>query len=279
MPTFDELPRARRGAWIAIGAALLPWSWAINLWFVPSEVWRPLFDATGGLVYPTLVVGLPSVALYLLLARAGGLRPRHLGLEAARLPTGVLGTVTIWAALSLLAWPLADGPLGWGADWQTSSLRTGGRLLGQLLGNALVEEVVYRGFFFAQLLLALRDRGLGERRAALWAALASSLVFAVPHVPNRIMKDEYHGAADVLLDQSKLVVLGAFFCWIYLRTGNLFFVIGAHALGNYPSALVRWDFEAVPAEVAALLVAVAVTLGWRRRRDGEREARVGGPHA
>lgn len=73
----------------------------------------------------------------------------------------------------------------------------------------IVEELLFRGIFFPML------RDLGFQRLAWWG---TSLVFGF-----------IHGNVAAFLP---LCVLGAFFAWLYQRTGNLASSIAAHALFN-----------------------------------------------
>ena len=73
----------------------------------------------------------------------------------------------------------------------------------------VVEELLFRGIFFPML------RDLGFQRLAWWG---TSLVFGF-----------IHGNVAAFLP---LCVLGAFFAWLYQRTGNLASSIAAHALFN-----------------------------------------------
>jgi membrane protease YdiL (CAAX protease family) len=110
-----------------------------------------------------------------------------------------------------------------------------GLLLTQILGNALFEEIAYRGFLFPQLYLRLTSlRERPWKRFAL-ALLISQAAFALSHIPNRI----YLGmsAGDIAVDLLMLVGWGVLYTLLYLRTDNLFLVVGVHALGNTPTTL------------------------------------------
>jgi membrane protease YdiL (CAAX protease family) len=65
------------------------------------------------------------------------------------------------------------------------------------------------------------------------------------------------------MDQGWLVVWGCVYCWLYARTGNLWFVIGVHSLAN-----VRMMIVAAP-EIANYLplsqmLGVCLALIWDR---------------
>ena len=104
------------------------------------------------------------------------------------------------------------------------------------LGNALFEEIAYRGFLFPQLYLRLAGCGSARKRLGL-ALLISQGLFALSHIPNRI----YLGMtpSEIALDLLMLLGWGTIYTLIYLRTDNLFIVVGIHALGNTPTTLFK----------------------------------------
>lgn len=262
------LASRRAPVWLLVvtGLVLLPWSMAVNLWFAEQGHWRPLLHASDGWLHPALQACLPSVAVYLLLFRCGGLRLSDVGWRRATFVRGAAATVGLWLAVQALA-AVADG-FTFACDPRLNA-DAGyylGNLLGQWLGNALWEETVYRGFFLAQFLLLLRARGLGWRRAAWLAAWASAVIFAVPHIPNRIYKDAYAGPLDVLADQGRLLVSGMLLAWIYLRTRNLWWAVGLHGLANHPTSALVWPGDVNTLKITIVLLGILVTACWPRTR-------------
>ena len=97
---------------------------------------------------------------------------------------------------------------------------------------------MFRGFVLAQVYACLRERSGHDRSAPVAkAAVIAAILFALEHIPNRIMKD--YPVADLLGDQVGVFLIGLLWTWMYLRTGNLFFVVGAHALHNYPTLILE----------------------------------------
>ncbi len=243
-----------------------------NLWFVPSRIWEATYDATGGLVHPTLIGGMVSIVVEVLLVLflIGRFRPGEVGLAVSKLPAAFVYTLVVWGTVQLLAVALSatEGQVpriagSWQAGGASFEI---GKLMGQLGGNAMVEELVFRGFLLGQCIVFCR-RWVTDRRylCVLAAVLVCSVLFALSHIPNRLMKDTYTGAGPVLIDQAKLLILGCVFCWLYLRTRNLLFVVGTHALLNRPTMLVAMPERfATGAEAACLFAAVVVAAGWRR---------------
>ena len=259
---WSQARRAPAGLLVAIGVLLMPWSWFVNLWFAENEHYKFLLESSHGFLFPTLQVGLPSLALLLLGCRAAGLRPADVGWRAHDLPAGLLATLILWSTVSLAGLLFSQSPPAWSTDWSTSWVMTSGRLVGQLFGNALLEETLYRGLFLVQFLLLLRARGAGPNRTAWLAAAAASIVFSIPHVPNRLLKHEYGSLAAVLTDQGQLLFAGMVFAWHYLRTRNLWWAVGAHSLSNYPTLATDWNIELTSPNEITFFLAIGFTAAW-----------------
>jgi membrane protease YdiL (CAAX protease family) len=250
-------------AWLAV---FLP----ANFWFGPSQIWRPLREASLGLLYPGLIVGLLALALIVgvTLVAIGGFRPRELGLKLASLPDAIVYTLLIWSMMQLVAIALCrfagEAPRLVGDLEEQGGYLVGG-LLAQLAGGALCEEVLFRGFLFVQLgILFCRWLPEQPRTGLVVAALVSSVVFAIAHLPHRFgINGGYADWSALAMDQGWLVVWGCVYCWLYARTDNLLFVVGVHALANARTMLVT----APPvAEFLPLsqMFGVGVALVWHR---------------
>ncbi|MDX2163617.1 MAG: type II CAAX endopeptidase family protein [bacterium] len=212
----------------------------VNLVFFAGNTFMPLASATGGLFTGSLIVNVILVAalIWLLIGRIGGLRPYDVGLIARDVPMGAAFGVGLWIAAQIIHAGfglLYHGAITLHPRWDATSGALIGWLLAQIFGSAVFEEIAYRGFLFPQLYLRLTrfaDRP-GQRLA--WAILLSQMVFAFSHIPNRI----YLGMTpfEIGIDLVALFGWGVLYTLIYLRTGNLFIVIGVHALGNAPTTL------------------------------------------
>lgn len=234
---------------------------------------RGVARATAGLVQPTLLFNLLTLVVVLggVIVAWGRLRPRDVGLRGDRLAVGAVVTAGAWVFVQLasVAWDLAVGrrvllDASWTDPGVTALL---GVLIGQLLGNALAEETVWRGFLLPQLYQKLRGaRGRAGRpvpafdgRAFAAALLLSQAAFALMHLPVRL-----HGGltgAALALDLGRTFALGLFFAALWIRTGNLFVAVGIHALGNYPTPLVQ---PAFPPDGGVLLYGLLVAWAWPR---------------
>ena len=226
-----------------------------------ARVALPVELATGGLVTAITLSGLLSWAVLVgggMLA-AGRLRPRDLGLSLGHLRDAGPVLLGLWLTVQVAHAALgsATGELTLAASASSRTLaEAAGLRLQAVVGSGLLEEVLYRGFLLTQVFVLLRSR-VGRDRALVWAVVASSLYFGLNHIP------AYSRAglapAEVAVFVGQCVLVGALFGALFLRTGNVLVVAGAHALINDPVALFATSID--PALVA--LVAVAgLMLAW-----------------
>ena len=149
---------------------------ASNLWVSVGDVLRPLCRATGYLVAPTLLNYVPFfLTLGILFRVAGKLRWRELGFEAPKLRSGLLWCGMAWVLAQVMLFVLAGGDLEFDPRWRTQPTVRLGALLGQLLGNALCEEVFWvpdvafakpksvRSLFFFNLCFLCNDLIIGSK--------------------------------------------------------------------------------------------------------------------
>lgn len=251
----------------------------------PGNAFQPLSAATSGLINGTLVMNALLIATLVpvVMIGVGGLRLYDLGLIPHRLPSAMLMTIVFWAAaqaVHLLAGLIHSGRVAFAPEWAAhgAGIILGG-LIAQLFGNALFEEIAYRGFLFPQFYLrAERLRAYRWRR--FFAALAASqAVFALTHIPNRI----YLGmsAPDIAVDLIMLMGWGVLYTLIYMRTDNLFLAVGVHALGNAPTTLFAThpalagegsSFLFYSVVIAGLFIVPLVraqVIAWRARAEAE----------
>ena len=254
LPTFVQRRASVRFLLFTGGAVLVALVLMNNL-FIPSKIWSLPFALTAGLLHPTFQANVPFLAMLWGLFTWGGVGLRELGLRHEDLPAACGGTLFVWILLQLTS-ALSLPRLALSSDWQGRAVFLSlGELGGQLLGNALSEEVLWRGFLLVQGLMLFA--ALGRRDAAAsssgdvvairvrqttWpqlivAAFFAASMFALFHVPNRIMKGAYATPGDVYRDQWFLMMAGVWFGWFYLRTGNLLLTVGLHSLVNQPSLL------------------------------------------
>lgn len=236
---YEPIRSARRHTILRLVAAHFALAAVVNLVFFAGNTFRPLASATGGLLTGSLLVNLVflGVLVGLIVLGFGRLRFYDIGVISRHIPAGLAYTFGIWGAaqvIHLLAGLLTYGTVSFNANWANPGFMLG-MVLAQIFGNALFEEIAYRSFLFPQLYLRLTGlRDLPWRRLGV-ALLVSQGLFALSHIPNRI----YLGMKpnEIALDLLLLLALGILYTLIYVRTDNLFIVVGIHALGNTPTTL------------------------------------------
>jgi membrane protease YdiL (CAAX protease family) len=258
---YDPIRSARPRTILTLVAAHFALTAIVNLVFFAGNTFRPLASATGGLFTGSLLANLVFIAVLVtgIILRFGGLRPYDVGLIPRNILRGFVFAFGIWAGaqvVHMVAGWLTYGTVKLSTDWINPGFMIG-LVLTQIFGNALFEEIAYRGFLFPQLYLraaALRARPWTR---LLLALLISQGLFALSHIPNRI----YLGMtpSEIALDLLMLLGWGTLYTLIYLRTDNLFIVVGIHALGNTPTTL----FSTVPllaGDGASILIYTLVIL-------------------
>ena len=150
-----------------------------------------------------------------------------------------------------------------------------GELIAQLLGNASAEEVLFRGFLLTQVVLMLDEKISSRGWRVTAAVLISQLIFALSHIPQRIVSGYSLAALGPNLIQLWLV--GIVFAVLYLRTENIFIAVGVHTLVNAPVTILAMPSKAVavllPLILALVLIAVWKPLaGWLGRLGSEQYA-------
>jgi membrane protease YdiL (CAAX protease family) len=202
---------------------------------------------TGGLVQGPLIAGpLVFVVVGAVIFGVGRLRCSDVGWRLPDIGLALLVTLVFWVAMQagLVLWVVGSGgQLQWNEVWNEPGAPGWlfGQLIAQLLGNALLEEMVFRGYFLPQFYLKALAR-FRPAAALLLALLVSQIFFALSHIPNRLFVNVY--LVHVWLgDQLGLLLLGLTFSVLYLVTRNLFVCVGLHSLYNQPVRLPAVPFS------------------------------------
>jgi membrane protease YdiL (CAAX protease family) len=218
-------------------------------------------DATTTSPPPGLVISATLVqdaaliiaAVYFASLWANGLTPASFGLR--RVP---LGRAAGWTVLAFIAFWLLTAiyisAVGQPDQQELTRDLKDEESLSALIGYGLLlafvaplaEELFFRGFVFGV---------LREKIGAVWAVLATGIVFGLVHV-----------AGSPIETVGVLIILGSLLCVLYLQTGSLLPCIALHAINNSISfaATKSLPWPAAVAIViatsgAAVAVAAAVT--------------------
>ncbi|HSR96185.1 MAG TPA: CPBP family glutamic-type intramembrane protease [Kofleriaceae bacterium] len=185
--------------------------------------------ATGGLIDPTLIASAVIALCVVAVLVVSGVPLRELGLRLCDVPRALALMIALHGALQLaiVAVVLVRGERLVPAQRDASAAI--GVYVAQLFGNTPVEEAVYRGFLFRQLVVRARLRGHGVGGVVAATALAAAL-FGLAHIPLRIHQG-YHGL-DLIATLVIAALGGALVSFLYVRGRNLMFLIVLHTLFN-----------------------------------------------
>lgn len=193
----------------------------------------------------------------------GGLTIRDIGLKKEKILPAVLGALTFWVVLNIFVFLIEALSHSGSTLNQTLLTEPGiilGNFMGQLFGNAFLEEVVFRGFLFVHLYLLLKKAG---KSRILYALLLSQTIFALMHLPNRI----YSGlnGIEFVFDFTQLLLIGLLFSLIYYLTDNLFLLIGLHSLLNSPPMI--WSSQYTSIIALTMLLLLPILLKYLKRKS------------
>jgi uncharacterized protein len=249
-----------------LGVAFLIYLGAV-LWLLfavlPSGVLQAIAKWSHGTLSVTLLInGILLLVVVPVLCGWGRLTLRELGLRPAKLYLAARVTLALWVLLNLgaAAWQVWVGSaLQLGVLWQRPGATWMlGDLLGQLLGNALCEEVLFRAVLLRQAYWHLTR--VSERRTAMVIALlVSQALFAGVHGFTFLSQ----GATllSTLAPLAKIMAAGCAFGLLYLASGSLLVTVGVHALANTPTVLVDdpYGYDNLPLLIALCGAALVAT--------------------
>ncbi len=125
--------------------------------------------------------------------------------------SAVLVTIAV-AAIRLL------GDLSFNVAFSGHTLLRGGVVFVFLVGGALLEELMFRGYPFQRLVEAIRP---------VWAVVVLSIFFGAVHLQNP------HAGGLLSWGFFNTILVGVLFAYAYLRTGMLWLPIGMHFSWNF----------------------------------------------
>jgi uncharacterized protein len=206
----------------------------VNFVVFRSDILDPLARLTRGLVNQTLILNLFSVIIFvfIIISKYGKLSFHDLGLKKNRILSAAAAILTLWISIQLLniivSLIISGKPViysGWSKNGVTVVF---GNFFAQLFGNCLFEELAFRGFLLVQICKKLRNK----KWNLFTQVFVSQLLFALIHIPNRIMAGM--DVVSILTSLVFVLIIGVLFSAAYLITDNLFLAIGIHALWNMP---------------------------------------------
>lgn len=241
----------------------------VNLVIFGNGYLSGIATATGGWINETLMVNLIGlvVEVGLVLLIIGHMKLRDVGIRKEDLAGGLIGTFLCWVVIHLaelaIFWLFPNGFAFNQRLFSDPSVILGG-FIGQLFGNALLEEILFRGFLLTQVALLLQKRKNQGRRMT-YAVLISQLVFVLIHIPNRIYAG--YSGGEFLFDFVQLYIIAILFSVVYLQTRNLFLVIGIHALINNAPMIMIGPLTPIIGLICLLLFVAIFPFIKKRRRS------------
>jgi membrane protease YdiL (CAAX protease family) len=245
LPLWPE-PARRASLWFlvlvyAIAEVPHPGTWSP----AAAKVALALDDLSDGWLSVTLQSYLIDfvVVILVLICLVGKHPLRDLGLGRRGLIGGLVAlAVFVLLDLALLAL-LGDLPAGPAAFARA--------LVTHVLGVAVVEEIIFRGFLLRQIWSHLRFRGISPGRALALALAISSLLFAFWHP---FPLDWFEAIAS--LDEHVLV--GVVWGWLYARFGSLWLMIALHGVSNVALVLAHDDTARFVCDASFFVVALVL---------------------
>lgn len=258
----------RRLSWTVLSFALLLYfvmDYIIAVKIFPTGTLRLLAAPTAGLVSATLLAnGFLMLTVLGVLWGIGRLRLRDLGLRSEDVIVACIVSTAVWLTINLfeIAWAASNHiPLQIDPRWSDRGVGyVMGALLGQVLGNALFEEIFFRGVLFRQLYSRFLSAGQSASSGLLWAIVISQGIFAFAHTPLRIASGM--PLADLPGELLLLFVLGSLLALLYWRTGNLALCVGVHALSNTPTTIVAAPIDLATSGIITVVCSILIILLW-----------------
>jgi membrane protease YdiL (CAAX protease family) len=172
-------------------------AWFVNSVILRLPIWSSVYAFSRGAVQATLVVSVASFLAFYTSLRPAGIRLTCLGLgPTRRVLQGLVAVLLFWVSVQLVV-IISARINGLAFDFnpqllpatQAPALGFWGLFLSQALGNALYEEVVFRGFLIPQFFLKCKK--LLPTRVApcvFLGAFLSLAIFVLYHLPNVISR-------------------------------------------------------------------------------------------
>lgn len=245
---------------VAIAVAIIVVWYGLFAWQGTSTI----IVASHGLVQPTLLASIVSMAFVAATALAARLSLADFGLSRHDLREGAATWVTAYCGvqLILLASSLVSGRGIHQGSWFARPAGVAcGSMIAQLFGTGLFEECAFRGFLFRQCLVRTSEPRSIRSYAA--AAAIAAVPFALWHIPQRLSLGLDGG--DLALNLIAVWIGGIVAAYLYVRSRSLMLVMALHALFNDPAPLFA---SPLPPQVASgvIVLVVIVMLELRARR-------------
>ena len=204
----------------------------------------------------------------------GRLRCNDLGLIRQRFLPALAWVLCTWIATQLFFLLINLGDVSLDPAWHGNVVKSiSNTITGQMLGNALYEEVFWRAFVLSQLVLLL-THGMKWTfgKAVAWSIILSTVLFAVSHIPHDFGRAL--SMPQILGLQAVRLAGGLAFAGIFLLSNNIFIAIGLHGLSNFRLSLFEGSSELAQPFIVLVPLLVLSILAIRRRRSSRKSPAV-----
>jgi hypothetical protein len=186
--------------------------------------------SSDGIIRGDLLINFYLFSIVVVSSTLSGLSLSDIGLSLKDIEHGVLITSVYFILFNVIAIILSivfhkDILIEYDSIKQNANSVIGGAI-SQFFGNALFEEVFWRGFLLVQLTKVFHKITKKTILALAVSAIIGSVIFAYGHS---------HGTGFQGLGMERsfaLIVSGISFCVMYLLFNNIFSIIGIHAITN-----------------------------------------------
>ena len=243
------------------------------------KIFFNLFDITKGLIHPILIYDLISlVIICFIIFGWGHLKLREVGFLKTAIKPAMLFFLGFWlmaqVSFALLSWVRA-GTLEWNIAWEQGWAVVIGFLIAHLFGTAIYEELAFRGFMLPQLYLKFGGSPENQtRRHLVYAIMVSQIIFSLIHIPVLVFQGATFGI--IIARLGVCLLLGVIMALLYLRTSNLFLIVGIHALIDTNTSLFNGIEDSVEHGIYVFLMILLLILWpvFRIRNPWITESRV-----
>ena len=248
----------------------------LNFVVFKLEFLKSFETMVAGIINRTLIANLFSIIIFvfIILMKFGRLSFFDLGIKKDKVFSAIIGVIILWVIINLVNIVIGifkDGSLSINYIFTNyKGTVIFGEFIAQLLGNCLLEEIVFRGFLLVQIYKKFKN----SKFKLFTSILISQMIFALIHIPNRIMQ----GMDFTTILQSVILVffIGVLFSIIYIATDNIFLAVGVHLLWNLPLIIVEQFSGTIIMVVLTLLLSLIFkkTLRKIEIKDIEKEIKV-----
>ncbi|RMD60008.1 CPBP family intramembrane metalloprotease [Candidatus Parcubacteria bacterium] len=178
--------------------------------------------------FVTIIGGVGDTLVVLLALRASRIALHSIGWT---LPA--LGRALIWTGVAWFSWGVVLGLFMLVRPGYTVGVTSVRSILIFYFFVGVPEELLFRGYLFTWLHRFFQGK-VARGWATLWAAMVSSLLFALFHVPQRLLVARMTWSIALLTNLAGVFAIGLFSCWLFFRSKNIWWVGMYHGGSDAP---------------------------------------------